>query len=188
MALIREINVNIVTPAGSGKQMVTYWNDVHPIGVQRAALRALLEAVKSTLGTAITFSYPNTGRVLNDATGTLTGIWNDSALANTVGTQGSALVPDAAQILWRWTTGVIINGRFIAGRQFVPGLTSTGLAGGNIVAATVGVHDAALATFIATNVGFGVWHRPVGGAGGQHVIANGASTWPEMAVLRRRRG
>lgn len=188
MANIREINVRINTASGGGKLMVTYWNASYALGPQRAALRSFFDGLKTYMGSINTYFVESTGRVLDDFTGGLIGTWSDATLPTVTGTNGGAVVPDASQVLVRWTTGVVVGGRFVQGRSFIPGLAVTNLSGGNLLAATGVAFDAQANAMIATALGFGVWHRPVGGTGGQHVLASSATTWNELAVLRRRRG
>jgi len=96
-------------------------------------------------------------------------------------------VPDASQGLMRWSTGTIIDGRFVQGRTFIPGVSTSRVSQANLNAATQSAWNAAAVTLIAANVGLSVWHRPVGGAGGFSAVVDGGTAWSEFAVLRRRR-
>lgn len=183
----REILVDWVTPAGGGFRSVTYWSETPAVVDQRAALATFLGAVDNFLDSGVTWSIETTGREMTDAEGTLTDIWSETtARGGTGGVAGNA-APDAAQVLLRWNTSQIINGRFLRGRTFIPGLSTASVADGNVAGSTLTSIQTALDAFIATVAGFGVWHRPVAGGGGDFSLAVTGSVWAEFGMLRRRR-
>jgi len=158
------------------------------VGSQRSALGTFFGAVDANLNNQVSWSVRKSGRELDDATGTLTGIWGDSPTYVGTGAGTVDSCPDATQVLLQWSTAAIVNGRFVRGRTFIPGLEVSALQLGNLQAAFITNFEAAQATLIAAAVGFGIWHRPVSASGGsQHDVVIG-TTWDELAVLRRRRG
>lgn len=183
-----EILVDWTTPAGNEHRNVMYFDAALSIAAQRLALSTFLTAVKASLSNQVSYLIETSGRVLDDATGALTGSWA-SGTAYT-GTGGSATQPvaDATQLLFRWTTPTIVGGRFLKGRTYIPGFFAGGLAAGNVTAAQVTGLSTAANTFANDPAGFGIWHRPVLGAGGDFVPTTGGSLWAELAVLRKRRG
>lgn len=184
---MREILVRTTTPAGGGRLNVTYWDSIHPVASQLTALKNFFEAIKPHFAGTCTYQVEGTGREMNEVTGTLTGIWTSPAPAVTTGAGGTSITPDAVQTLFRWNTGIIIGGRFVQGRTFVPGIISGSTSGGNVSVAALAALNTAATNFVGANIGFGIWHRPVGGSGGVLVPVVGGTTWSELAVLRRRR-
>lgn len=184
----REILVDWTTPAGGGFRTVLFFGLGNPVADQRADIGTLLGTIDNLLDSNTLWTVETSGRELDDATGSLTGVWSDSIATNGAGMLAGQCVPDAAQVLLRWTTDTIVNGRFVKGHSFIPGLSTANILEGNLAAATVTTIQGAVNAFVADANAFGVWHRPVGGAGGVFVECDTGSVWPEFAVLRRRRG
>lgn len=189
MTNLREVLVNWTTVAGGGFLNVLYFNDTDPIATQRQALGTMLTSIQSQLTTGTSWTVATSGRVIDDATGTLVGDWNDGTARTGAGTVSTSGTPDATQVLLRWRGTAVINGRRIQGRTFIPGLGGSNVAGGNLSPGAQGIIQNALTTYANTGLQHLLWHRPVNGAGGSsHGFGPaGASVWPELAVLRRRR-
>lgn len=158
-----------------------------PVTTQRAALGTFLAGLASVLRTSTTWAVRTSGREVSEATGTLTGEWIDSDPQSGNGSEAQAAVADATQALVRWSTGVVVNGRFLKGRTFIPGLEIDALVGGNLSTGAQSTIGAAAGNLIAADVGFSIWHRPTDGVGGSLHPVLGTSVWSEFAVLRRRR-
>lgn len=101
------------------------------------------------------------------------------------GSNGTAdILPFATQALVRWNTGLVLGGRFLKGRTYIPGLTE-----GSSVAGTLNSVDrttilnAANALISDVNSKLAVWSRASAGA----ATATGADVWQQFAVLRSRR-
>lgn len=184
----REIVVDWTTSSGAGKVSVFMFDLAAAVGAQRLALNTFLSAVDGSLDNSITWSIRQTGRELSDTTGGLTGAWSTGLVYSGVGNNATESVADATQVLFQWQTGVIVNGRFVRGRTFIPGLTNSLLQNGNLVASQAAAFAALGQTFVNDAANFGVWHRPSSTGLGQFVNANTATVWSELAVLRRRRG
>ena len=184
----REILVDWTMASGGGKVSVFWFTTGNPIASQRAALNTFLSSLDGSLSSSVAWSIQPTGREVDDTTGTLTGSWSEPTAYSGVGGVGTEQVADATQILYQWHTGEIVNGRFLRGRSFFPGLAASNLTDGNITPAVVTGFTGYGTTLIAAAVGLSVWHRPVGGAGGQREDVDVCTVWPELAVLRRRRG
>lgn len=187
MASIREILVDWTTVAGSGFRSVTYWTVGTAVASQRAALESFLDALNAAQTTNTSYVIETVGREVDEATGTLTGTWSDATVRGGTGTVAGQPVADATQVLVRWNSNAIVNGRFVRGRTFIPGMASAQLVNGNASAILVSNWTGFANSLIGSGTGFSVWHRPVGGSGGQRVSPNAASVSAELAVLRRRR-
>lgn len=184
----REILVDWTLASGSGKVSVFMFDPTPTIAAQRTALQTWLTAVKAHLDNSASYVIRTDGREMDDTTGALTGSWSETSAKT--GTGGGTLEPvaDATQMLVRWKTPTIVNGRFLQGRTFIPGLAASNEAGGNLASATSTSVQTANNALIASVSGLGVWHRPVSGSGGLFDLATTSNVWSELAVLRRRRG
>lgn len=183
----REILVDWITPAGGGRVSVFMFTGGNPVADQRSALNDFLVEASTSLTDGVSWDIRLEGRNMDDATGALTSLWSEPTVYGGTGDQAGQPVPDAAQVLYRWGTGEIVNGRFLQGRTYVPGFYVTGLSAGNLSAGTVAGQGANAQALVDAAVGLGVWHRPVLGAGGVFHDAITGSVWSELAVLRRRR-
>lgn len=188
--MVSEFRAIWTTPGGGGQS--TFYTQGAEGQEQASATRikAFLQDVAQGLTQSVTVNLDPEVRSLADVSGNLIGVTNINPGNAVVGTNNTQPVADASQVLFRWSTGRIHNGRRVAGRTFIPGLPVGSLAGGNLAAATVTDFASKLASFITATASdpLVVWHRPVNGAGGIAFSVTGGSVWPEIAVLRRRRG
>lgn len=183
----REILTEWTTPSGSDHRTVMYFDLTGAVASQRAALKAFYDTIKSQLDNAVTWTIQTSGRELDDTTGTLTGVWSESTASTGVGVVNGEPVADATQVVMQWRTGLIVNGRFLKGRSYIPGLSSTHLSNGNVSSTVISAWTAAGTTLEGVANGLQVWHRPVAGSGGVASNVLSAAVWPELGVLRRRR-
>jgi len=188
MATIREILIEWNTDSGSGKRSVLYFNSAPTVASQRTAINAFLTSIKIHLSPATQFGIQQSGVELDSQTGALVGSWAHATNLSGNGTGSGSSVPDAAQALVQWKTPAIVNGRFLRGRTFIPGVLGSLVVAGNLNATVIATFGTAASTLVASGADLHVWHRPISGSGGTSVAANSASIWPELAVLRRRRG
>jgi len=158
------------------------------VAIQRAELGTFLGAVDAFLDSNAVWTVETSGRELDDTTGTLTGVWSNATAQTGAGATAGQCVPDSAQVLLRWFTDAIVGGTFLRGRTYIPGLSTANILDGNLAVATVTGIQTAINNFMTATETFGIWHRPVGGAGGAFELVSTGSVWSEFAVLRRRRG
>ena len=184
----REILVDWTTASGAGKVSVFWFGTTATVGPQRTALATFLGSVDGGLDNGVSWSIRGSGREVDDATGGLTGVWSDAAAHTGTGGVAGEPVPDASMMLIRWHTGIIVAGRFLQGRTFIPGLSDGNMVDGNLGSAQVANMASHGQTLIGSAVQMGVWHRPTGGSGGVWSVATTCTVWEELAVLRRRRG
>lgn len=188
MTTLREINTQWGGSSGGVHFSVMYFDASVAVASQRTALQTFWTAIKPILSPRWGYTILTTGRELDDATGTLTGAWTESSTKNGVGTGGTEQVADASQALIQWRTATIVNGRFLRGRTFIPGLQSASLSSGNLLAASQTVIQNAANALIASATALEIWHRPITGSGGSSDAVSTATVWGELAVLRKRRG
>lgn len=185
---IREILVEWDLPQGDTSRTVMYFDAAAAsIAQQRAALDNFCASNNGALNNSVAWRIQTSGRELDDLTGTLFGAWTEPTVYDGTGTLASPPVADATQILYQWRTSVIVNGRFLRGRTFIPGCAQSSTAMGNLAPTVVAALTSGALPLINSAVGFGIWHRPRPGNPGNHVAATDVSVWSELAVLRRRR-
>jgi len=184
----REIEVQWTTSNGPGKVSVLYFNAAVAVATQRTHLHTWLTNMMGALDTGTSYIISTSGREWDTATGALTGAWSEATTKVGAGTVGGEPVPDAIQMLYRWRTGTIVNGRFLAGRTFIPGCARINDLDGNLDNALAAGLESAGQTFASSAATPVVWHRPVSGSGGSEAQFQTCSVWREFAVLRRRRG
>jgi hypothetical protein len=182
----REIIVDWSVEDGGGGLSVLYYDTAATAASQRLALNSFLGSVDAICASSTSWTIRQEGRELADATGTLTGVWSNPVAYSGTGGGSAFTVANTSQLLVRWLTNDIVSGRFVRGRTNIPGVDQQYI-DGDWTTGVVSTVQTAINTLIATTAGPGVWHRPVGGAGGSfHEVVSG-SVWQEAAVLRRRR-
>lgn len=181
----------VITGFGGGPFLNTLYFDEAGGTAQQAADAArnfwagIAGLMVSTLGIQVQLEVAQ----INAATGALTGSQSIVSAPLACTSAGDPL-PSAAQGLIRFLTGVVLDGRFVKGRCFVPGLTELNNTGTRLTATSKTSLEVAANNLIADiNSVLVVWHRPKGvpPAGGVQVVASGRSVWDEFAVLTGRR-
>jgi hypothetical protein len=153
------------------------------------AVRAFWASLASTLGNGVSAQVESDVAHIDENDGSLTGASATTTTAVAFTSSGEPL-PFATQGLIRWTTGVVVNGRFLKGKTFVPAFTETNSTGGAPTAATLSSMSTAAQNLMAdANSTLVVWHRETApGAGdGEAVFVTGHTEWAKWAVLRSRR-
>lgn len=187
--MVREILVDWTTASGAGKVSVFHFIEASNVADQRQALSAFLTACNSTLAASTSWTIRPDGRELNTASGTLTGLWSEATPHTGAGTPGNtSVLADATQVLVRWFTDHIVNGRVLRGRTYLPGIYRNVSEGGNVYVASRTAIQNAGQTLAGSGTQLAIWHRPTNGAGGVAWAVDTCSVWQEFAVQRRRRG
>lgn len=184
----REITTTLQTDAGSNFKAVMYFQEGADTADIREAVGGFWDDVSAALASSTLWTVDHESRLLDNETGGLISLDVDSAIYQGAGDNNLDPVPDASQGLIRWATGVVVNGRFLQGRTFIPGIPGDFCSNGNLAPTTVASLAASATTFIAAAPTFGIWHRPTSGSGGAFWPATVGTCWSELAVLRRRRG
>lgn len=111
--------------------------------------------------------------------------------ANIAGSGGTSYAgPSGACIQWK--TSTFVNGRRLRGRTFVVPLAAGAYETDGTLTAQVltfirNAADALRNDAVGPSVKLGVWHRPVGGAGGTFAPVTASSVTDRVAVLTSRR-
>lgn len=185
---MREILTEWRTDAGTDGRTVMYFDDSVAVATQRAALGTFWAAIDNLCAGTTLWTVATAGREINDVDGSLTGAWSESTPFTGAGGGAGDQSGDALQALVRWQTGVIVDGRFLQGRTFIPGLASTVIVDGNLSSAAQTIGNNAAATLAASAATLVIWHRPAGATPGDTAPVTSGAMWNELAVLRRRRG
>lgn len=153
-----------------------------------AATKTWLDTLKANFSNTLTFTIPNTGDRIDQATGNLTGSWTDTGGGTVTGTNtGAFQVGSGFRI--KWTTGGIVGGRRVRGTTFM--VPSAGLCfdvNGRLGAATVSAVTTATNTFLTTmGSSLVIWSRPTASRAGQASPVTGFSVPTSATQLRSRR-
>ena len=163
-------------------------------------LQTFFEAIKTYFPAVLNIQVPNTGRLIDESNGKMTGVWGAGATATTTGTGSSGYSGQTgAQV--KWDTNGFVNGRHVRGRTFlVPLSLNNWGTDGLLYAATCNAINAAATTMISNYTGnLVVWARPlfekdangdptdvIKRAGSIHTVST-ATTPRKPATLRGRR-
>lgn len=182
-----EITTSWAIPSGIPTKTYMYWQSAEPLTLLRARLGVFWDAIESVLSSQIYWSVDPTGKTLDPATGALLAEWSEGTVVAGQGSGGAQPAADATQINCQWNTGIVIGGRFLKGRSYIPGVSTSALANGNLNGAQRTAVNVAAQALCDANLGFSVWSRPINGFGGSQHPATTATVRSELAVLRKRR-
>lgn len=165
-----------------------YFSDVD--ATVPGAVAGFFDAIKNQIPGGVSWSIPNGGDVLDDATGTVTSSWV-AGTSSTVASVVSATWVQGVGARVVWSTPGIVAGRRVKGSTFiVPILTEKFTSGGAIDDSMRAQFDLAAEDLIDAVTGtfnMVVWSRPtVGRPGSSHVI-DGANVPDKVSWLRSRR-
>jgi len=163
-------------------------------------IRALMLAVSGILPTDVTIQVENTGDILDDATGALTGSWTSSPVLSVHGLQAGAYAAPSG-VCMDWLTTTIADGHRLKGRTFFVPCSSVAYQNdGSIDPTQLATLITQAATFMAAASGdLVVWHRPrvaaaatawhpaVTARAGSNGLVTGSGVPDKVVVLRSRR-
>lgn len=182
-----EITTSWNIPSGIPTKTYMYFNTENTLNQVRNLLGVFWSAVDGSLSNQIFWSVDPTGKILNEQSGALLGEWSDSPAVAGQGGGTQQPVADATQINLVWNTGAVVNGRFLRGRSYIPGLATGALSNGNLTEANRAAITTAGQALADSVAGLCVWHRPKNGFGGSTLGVTSAVCRSELAVLRHRR-
>jgi hypothetical protein len=158
------------------------------VASQRAAVAEFWGDISPLINPNVKWTVETSGRILDEATGGLVGTWFDGTVQTGNGTaSGSSTLAGATMVLARWRAGIIVNGRRLQGRTYVPGISGGVSADGELAPSSLTVANGAVLGFVQAEVGFSIWHRPKGSTPGSIHPVNDGDVWREFAVQRTRR-
>ena len=148
----------------------------------------LFSAMVVRFPAGVTWSFPNTGDLINDVTGDLVGTWTDG-VSDTESGSGSSGYAKGVGALIEWNTAGITNNRRITGRTFLAPLDGTAFQSDGTVNNTVVTEfqTAANAFLTACDGNLRIWTRPRSGTVGKSTPVTSATVPDRFTWLRSRR-
>lgn len=153
-----------------------------------ADLNTYFGAIKAHFPSALSWSTPATGDIIDEVTGTLTGEWSGGAASTITATGGAGAGYAAGCGAYSiWGTATIAGGRRLKGRTFLcPIISSDYDTNGTLLTAAVTNFQAAGNALVAGG-NLRVWHRPKGGGGGGFGAVTSCLVPDQVTSLRSRR-
>lgn len=153
-----------------------------------AAMRSWFQGMNSVLPSVVTIQVPGTGDLLESSTGVIIGTWTTAVPAAVTGV-GAGVYAAPSGLITNFATGSVIAGRRLRGRSFIVPINGTMYdSNGTLSAPALAAMSATNGTFLtAVASSLIVWHRPVGGAGGDFGAVTAITTPDKTCVLRSRR-
>lgn len=162
------------------------------------AVKTWISNVVQYMAGGVVATVPNTGDVIDDATGALTGGWSAGTVGTYTATDSTGFVGGVGARI-KWNTAGVVNGHRVTGSTFIVPIAKSKLtaSGGIDTTALAGLATTANTMLGTSGVNFGVWSRPraartVGGvtipaAPGEFVGIASATLAPALTWLRSRR-
>lgn len=149
-------------------------------------VRAFWETFAASMPSSWHYSIQPNVDVLDEVTGALIRTESTTPLAQSV-TGGSTEYAAGVGAVCTWNTAAVHGSKHLRGRTFIIPIGSTNFEGdGTIKSGPLGQFRNA-ATTLAAVANFGVWGRPVAGAGGDWAACTGGTVRDHVAWLSSRR-
>lgn len=178
-------------PGRNPKVSIFYTDAPAKIAPLRAALTAAVLGQKTAFVSSMNFEFSTEVREIDETTGELTGVGSVTAPAAVSGGTGTNPLPDASQVLLRWRTASVLDGRRVGGRTFIPNVVRDAAVAGNFGSTSAFIGQFGVPAIRDNLV---IWSRPrvateklPARAGSIHAVV-GVDCWSEFAIQRRRRG
>lgn len=167
-----------------------YFDDTVSLTGMASWLHTFYNDLAGYLPPGVTVQVPDTGNIVDTATGVLTGLWNTGTTTAAVTGSGSNAFAAGVGACVTWKTATVVNGRLVHGRTFiVPLMSGCYAADGTLTTTFMGDIASRITTFLSSAGGkFRAWHRPVAGAGGAaaQVLSGSCPDQATRLVTRRR--
>ena len=165
---------------------VLYWDG--GVSSVMTDVTAFFNAIKGVFPSGLSWTIPNAGDNIDDATGTLIGDWSTTGGGTVSATGGFTAYAAGTGARVRWNTGNIVDGRRLRGSTFLVPLTGGGYdSSGTIENTTLSTLQTA-ATTLASTGALKVWSRPTpGGSDGTSGTVLSAVVPDRVTSLRSRR-
>lgn len=182
---IREVRVRYTGPTGAAGESVAHYSEAYALSTLRTDLRNAYLAWASVCSDQWSFALASEVRLIDEATGEMTGVDNFSSPWTVPGADAEEPVPTATAMYVRARTGGFRAGRRVAGGTYLPGATISQLNDGEWATSAVDAANSWAAVALATRV---IWSRPSpGGGSGAAYGVTGMTPWSECSSQRRRR-
>lgn len=157
-------------------------------GDLQAAAKTWIDAQKANITNDVTYVFPNTGDIIDEATGEMIGVWTGGTTGSVTGTSGASYLKGVGYSV-RWDTAGIVAGRHVRGRSFIVPCSATTFNADGVLDA--GVHlglDTATSAFLTALTGeVSVWSRPTPARpGSAHaIVSHSFYTLPSWLKTRK---
>jgi hypothetical protein len=151
-----------------------------------ASLHTLWNDLAPKLPSDVSIQVENTGDIIEDTTGDLTGAWSATAVAVVNGGDGGIYAAPVGAVI-DWNTETIVHARRLRGRTFLVPLAGNNFEDdGSLATSPMGVIQTAADAFIASqSASFVIWHRGTGSDGSNGLVLT--SKVPDLAAILRSR-
>lgn len=163
-----------------------YWTQ--PNSSTPAGIRTFFSSLAALFPPSVTINVPNSGDLIDDSTGALTGSWVvGTTPAPVVGSSAGAYSAGVgAQV--RWRTGGIVGGRRSVGSTFLVPCTGGAFdTDGTLQPSTVTLIQNAANALLAAQPNLAVWSRPTSTRSGSSHVITSAVVPDRPSWLRSRR-
>lgn len=167
---------------------VTTFYSVTDASALQPAVATFFGDIRGLLPSALSYTVPNSGEVLDASTGATTSGWTAGGESASTGTGTGAFALGVGASI-RWNTGLIENSRRVAGRTYVvPMIGSAFEDDGTLALATLNVlRSAATGLITAAGGDLAVWHRPGPLGAGVPAVVTSSTVKDTPSWLRSRR-
>lgn len=150
--------------------------------------KTFFTAVAGLFPGSLTWTIPNSGDELDDATGALTGAWTGTGGGTVSGAGGALTYAAGTGAIVNWNTGIIHNGRRVRGRTFMAPINGNAYStSGTVVSSSQAALQAAATAFAASGVAKGIWSKGTTPGGGLYAAISSATVPSRVTSLRSRR-
>lgn len=157
-----------------------------------AAIKTAFQNLSGAIAPGTTITIPNSGDIIEDTTGALTGVWTGTGGGSFTGTSDPRIAAGAGACIG-WTTGGIVMGkkgpRKLRGRTFLVPLGASSYDSDGTLQAGTKTGCEAVGTGLIAAGGLAVWHRPTtpGGSDGNSYAVLSSKVRDKVAFLSSRR-
>jgi hypothetical protein len=151
-------------------------------------ITAFFNGIKSLFSDVVSWSIPNAGDIISDATGQITGAWVGGTTGSVSGTAHSPYVAGTGAFV-RWITNGVSGGRRVRGRTFLVPLLASGFQDDGTILGSYQTTMQTAANTLAATGKLQVFHRPttIVAANGAAFPVTGATVPDKVTSLKTRR-
>lgn len=167
-----------------------YFQDTVSLSGMASGLHTFYNDLAGYLPPGVTIQVPDTGNILVESSGALSGLWSSGSTTAAVTGSGSNAFAAGVGACVTWHTATVVNARLVHGRTFiVPLMSGVYASDGTLTSTFLGDMATRISDLLAwAQPDFVAWHRPVAGAGGAaaEVLSGSVPDQATRLVTRRR--
>ena len=187
MALIERMRVPWTGGPVVGDGLTTFHFTLGAIG-KAAGVAAFFDAIKNQFPSPLTWSIPNTGDMIEDTTGALSGTWTEGSPASVVATGAASFYVQGVGARVKWRTSSIVGGRRVVGSTFLAPVLGEKFSGSGAITEDMRSAFALAASDLLEAVEtMVIWSRPTSTRAGDSYNVVSAEVPDKVSWLRSRR-